>query len=405
MALLDRLVQRLGYTKSARTRAVAIPEFELRTGHDRPEDFEDYAVAYAQVVWVHACASIIASAVAGLPLTVRRNGRAQPDSTLQRLLDAPNRHTTGYDLWEQTVTSLELAGNAYWEIERDPTGRPIAIYSLRPDLVRIVPDVQEYVRGYLYEVNGQSVSLTPDEVIHFRYFNPLDEYYGLGPLAAARHGVIADSYAVAYNTNFFRNGARPHGVLETERSLSDDSLRRLRAQWEQAHRGSGRAHRIAILEEGLAYKPLSLTPQDMEFVAQRRISREEICAAFKVPPAVVGLFEYANYANAQQQERFFWGHTIVPKTRKLEHRIAVALRDQFRTVLGGPGWDVRFDLSGVTALQADRMQQARVSALLVGSGLQTINERRAADALPPVPWGDVWHRLGAARAANERTTA
>ncbi len=402
MALFDRLVQRLGYAKSARTRAVAIPEFELESGHDRPEDFEDYAVAYAQVVWVHACASLIASAVAGLPLRVQRDGRAEPASALERLLRAPNRHVTGYDLWEHTVTCLELAGNAYWEIERDAAGRPVAIYPLRPDFVRIVPDVRDYVRGYLYEVNGRSVALAPDDVIHFRYFNPLDEYYGLGPLAAARHGIIADSYAVAYNTSFFRNGARPQGILETERSLSDDTLRRLRAQWEEAHRGLGRAHRVAILEEGLTYRPLSLSPQDMEFFKQRRISREEICAAFKVPPAIVGLFEYANYANAQQQERFFWAHTILPKTRKLEQRLRVALDHQLRALVDGSGWRVQFDLSGVSALQADQWQQARVSSLVVSAGLQTINERRAAEGLPPVPWGDVWHPPTSVRPATER---
>lgn len=405
MARLDRFIKRLGYRKSARTRAVSLPEFEQDTGRDRPEDFEDYAVAYAQVVWVHACASIIATTVAGLPLRVRRNGRAEAAAPLQQLLDAPNRHTTGYDLWEHTVTCLELAGNAYWEIERDAAGRPVGIYPLRPDYVRIVPDVRQYVRGYLYEVNGRSAALAPEEVLHFRYFNPLDEYYGLGPLAAARHGIIADSYAVAYNTNFFRNGARPQGILETERSLSDDTLRRLRAQWEEAHRGMRRAHRVAVLEEGLTYKPLALSPQDMEFVQQRRMSREEICAAFKVPPAIVGLFEYANYANALQQERFFWSHTIVPKSRKLEHRLRVALAHQLRPLVDGAGWDVRFDLGGVAALQRDQMQQARVSALLVSSGLQTINERRAAEGLPPVPWGDEWHSPPPARPASERNSA
>lgn len=405
MAILDRVARRFGYTKSARTRAVAIPEFEQRGGRDRPEDFEDYAVAYAQVVWVHACASIIASTLAGLPLRVLRQGHEQPDAPLQGLLDCPNPHSTGYDLWEHTVTCLELVGNAYWELERDRGGRPVAIYPLRPDFVRIVPDVRDYIRGYLYEVNGRAVALAPDEVLHFRYFNPLDEYYGLGPLAAARHGIIADSYAVAYNTGFFRNGARPQGILETERSLSDDALRRLRAQWEEAHRGLGRAHRLAILEEGLIYKPLALSPQDMEFFKQRQMSREEICAAFKVPPAIVGLFEYANYANAKQQERFFWSHTLVPKTRKLERRLRVALANQVRPLMDGAGWDVRFDLSGVAALQADQVQQARVSATLVAAGLQTINERRAVENLPPVAWGDVWHPPRSVRPADERSHA
>jgi len=309
MKMIDRIAKVLGYEKARNVREIEIDDFEERLGKDRPENYEDYAIAYGQVVWVYACVSTIATAVAGTPLkTYRQTAKSVEeisDSRLARLLSDVNPHISSYDLWEATASFLELSGNCYWEIERDDAGMPTAIYPMRPDRVKVVPDKSDFVKGYIYEVNGRSVSLDADEVIHFKYFNPANEYYGLGPIAAIRNSIIVDQYSVAYNKAFFKNGAHPGGVLETESSLSDETFNRLRKQWEEGHKGTSRAHRIAVLEDGLKYKPIGLSPRDMEFLNQRKFCREEICAVFKVPPALVGIYEYANYANADQQNRSF----------------------------------------------------------------------------------------------------
>jgi len=396
MKLIDRLAKVLGYEKARHVREILVNEFEERLGKDRPENYEDYSIAYSQVVWVYACVSTIATAVAGTPLKIYRQTAESieevSDSLLARLLSDVNPHISSYDLWEATAAFLELSGNCYWEVERDDEGAAVAIYPMRPDRVKIVPDRENFVKGYIYEVNGRTVSLAADEVIHFKYFNPASEYYGLGPIAAIRNSIIVDQYSVAYNKAFFKSGAHPGGVLETDSSLSDEAFNRLRKQWEENHKGTTRAHRIAVLEEGLKYKPVSLSPRDMEFLKQRKMCREEICAVFKVPPALIGLYEYANYANAEHQNRAFWQKTIIPKLRKLEHKLSNSLLPMLlndRAEQDGRVF-VRFDTSAVDALKENEDIKSQVQERLARSGIMTINELRRLDNLPPVPWGDTW---------------
>jgi HK97 family phage portal protein len=391
MKLLDRLAKTFGYEKAHHVREILVDEFEERLGKDRPENYEDYAIAYGQVVWVYACVSTIATAVAGVPLRAYRmmanDIQEVSDSRLARLLSDVNPHMSAYDLWEATASFLELSGNCYWEIEKGEDGLPAAIYPMRPDRVKIVPDRRNFVMGYLYEVNGRSVSLDADEVVHFKYFNPSNEYYGLGPIAAIRNSIIVDQYSVAYNKAFFKNGAHPGGVLETGASLSDETFNRLRKQWEEGHKGSSHAHRVAILEEGLSYKPIGLSPRDMEFLNQRKFCREEICAVFKVPPALVGVYEYANYANAESQNKAFWQKTIIPKLNKLELKLNNSLLPMFRSE-AGERWFVKFDTAAVDALKENEDVKSQVQERLVRAGIMTINEVRRAENLPPVPWGD-----------------
>ena len=396
MKLIDKVAKMMGYEKALRVREILVNDFEERLGKDRPENYEDYAIAYSQVVWVHACVSTIAAAVAGAPLKVYRQTaesiEEDSDSLPSRLLFDVNPNISTFDLWEATASFLELSGNCYWEIEKDDDGTPAAIYPMRPDHVKEVPDKSTFVKGYIYEVNGRTVSLGADEVIHFKYFNPASEYYGLGPIAAIRNTIIADQYSVAYNKAFFKNGAHPGGVLETDSSLGDEAFNRLRKQWEDAHKGATRAHRIAVLEEGLKYKPISLSPRDMEFLKQRKLCREEICAVFKVPPALVGLYEYANYANAEQQNRSFWQKTIIPKLRKLEQKLNNSFLPMFEhsRPKGNGRLFARFDISTIDALKENEDVKSQVQERLARSGIMTVNEIRRLENMPPVPWGDTW---------------
>ncbi len=398
MKLIDRVAKAFGYEKARRVREILVNDFEERLGKDRPENYEDYAIAYSQVVWVYACVSTISTAIAGTPLKVyRRTANSVEeisDSRLARLLSDVNPHISAYDLWEATASYLELSGNCYWEIERDDGGEPTAIYPMRPDHVKVVPDRSEFVKGYIYEVNGRSVSLGADEVVHFKYFNPASEYYGLGPIAAIRNAIIVDQYSVAYNKSFFKTGAHPGGVLETESSLGEEAFGRLRKQWEEGHKGTSRSHRVAVLEEGLKYKPIGLSPRDMEFLKQRKFCREEICAVFKVPPALVGIFEYANYANAEHQNRAFWQKTIIPKLRKLEEKINTSLLPMLVGADSRPDsgarWFARFDVSAIDALKENEDIKSQVQERLVRAGIMTINEVRRLENMPPVAWGDNW---------------
>ncbi len=250
--------------------------------------------------------------------------------------------------------------------------------------MRIVPNKEDLVDGYLFSVGEKSVGYGRDEMIHVKYFNPLSEWWGMSPLAAVRQGLLADFYAVMYNQRFFKQGARPSGVLTTESELDDAGMRRLRAEFDQAYSGAERSHRVILLEKGLNWQSISLPQKDMEFIEQRRLSREEILAVFKVPPIEVGILEYANYANSETQDKIFWTKGVIPRLKKIEECVNTFLAPRF-----GGGIFGEFDLSDVEALRDNELEKSDIAGRLVGSGIWTANEaRKRLWNMSPVEWGD-----------------
>ncbi|MCD6352002.1 MAG: phage portal protein [Armatimonadetes bacterium] len=380
---LRKLLSFLRREKQApRTWSLLYMPAEEQAGVPAPALAQDAPRAYSQHGWVYACVRAIAQAASSVPLRVWRSNSAGerrpagPTHPLRRLLTRVNPRHTFPELMEATVVALELAGNAYWALERDSLGRVAEIWPMRPDRVKIVPG-RNLVEGYIYEANGRQVSFAPEEVLHFRYFSPADDFYGLSPLSAAADSVATDLYAVAYNQSFFRRGARPEGVITSQVQLSEEELKRLRAQFEEVHAGVDRAHRVLILGSDLQWQNLGVAPRDADFLQQRKLSREEICAVFGVPPAIVGIYQYANYANAQLQRKLFWADTIVPKLQRIAGVINERLVPQFAAVEDGvERLAVEFDLNAVPALQEDAREQADVAATLVREGILTADEAR-----------------------------
>ncbi len=375
---------------------------EEHFGAPQPDISTDAPRAYATHPWVYSCIRATAQAAASVPLTVTRRGDdgrlwpADPREPLVRLLQRVNPRQSLGDILEATVMALELTGNAYWAIERDARGVPAELWPMRPDRVKILPG-PHLVEGYVYEANGRRVAFKADEVIHFRYFSPADDFYGLSPMTAAADSIATDLFATSYNQGFFRRGARPEGIITSQVELAEDELKRLRAQFEELYSGVDNSHRVMILGADLDWKTLGVAPKDAEFLAQRRLSREEICAVFGVPPAVVGIYEYANYANAQLQRKLFWSETVLPKLR----RIGDAINEQLAAKMDAR-LDVDFDASAVPALQEDAREQAEVAGTLVQRGIMTVNEvRERMYSLPPVAWGDSWWASGALHRADD----
>ncbi len=344
----------------------------------RSRDYlEVYGNAEYSNVWVFACVKAIAQAVASVPMVFYRdtkNGRERlPDNhSLTELFWGVNPVMSRYDFWEATVIYLELTGNCFWALEKQNRERvPGEIWPLRPDRMRIVPDSASFVKGYIFSVGERSVGYNRDEVLHLKYFNPLNDWWGISPLSAARQGLLADYYAVMYNRKFFKQGATPSGVFVADGVIDESGFRRLQKELELAYSGVDRAHRPMLLESGLKWQSISLPQRDMEFIKQRKMSREEILSVFKVPPAEVGIFEYANYANAQMQDKIFWTKCIIPRLRKLEEHLNTFLVPRF-----GQNIFATFDLSKVEALQENEDLKSTIGQRLVNSGIWTVNETR-----------------------------
>ena len=352
--------------------------------------------AYQVSSWIYSCVYAIASSASGLPLRLWRakgHDRAEWEPVYNHpvldILAQPNEdaHPSDVDLLEALFSDLELAGEWFLYLNTDSNGRPVKVYQLRPDCMKVVAGKDRLIKGYVLQVAGETIAFNRDEIIHNRTYNPISPYRGQGALEAARLAVTVDVQSQLSNRTFFKHGAVLQGVLESDQALTKDVVEALKISWKKAHSGVSKAHRTAILEQGIKYKPIGISPKDMDFVQLRKMSREEIMSCFRVPPCMVGVFEYANYANSQEQKLSFWHETMIPKLRKAERALTRGLCGPF-----GDDLVLEFDLGGVHALIKNDLEMAEMDTKLVINGISTINERRRARHLgPDLPWGNEWH--------------
>jgi HK97 family phage portal protein len=361
-------------------------DWEEDHGHRGDVDAEKYAKSYSLAVWAFVCIRTIAETAASVPLRFyRESGGERKEITSGRLVDLfseVNPFMSYRDLIESTAAFLQIDGNAYWILEGGEN--PTEIFPVHPYRIKIVPDKKEFIGGYLYERNGRRIGFIPEDVIHFKNFHAEDDYYGLSPMKVARTTLTTDWFARRSNKELFKNTHRPGALLESDQEMDKKVIRRLKKDWDLAHKGVANWHRLVVLEGGLKYKDTILKPKDLEFLQLMNMNREEVCAIFRVPPAVVGIFRYANYANSREQMKVFWVNTILPLLRKCADK----LNERFIPFME-KGAFCEFDTSEIQELQADEKEVAETLGGLVDRGIFTINEvRHDYYNKPPVEWGN-----------------
>lgn len=351
--------------------------------------------------WAYVCIDAVAERVSTLPMKFYRGWEIPSEIFKHRFIDLlyrPNPFTNHIDFWYELIFYRLAAGNCYIRGDRwvggnaqgaaiPSRGGPTELYFLPPEKVKIVPDATNFVKQYDVIVNGKEVVIPAVEVIHIKKFNPLNVYYGLSPITVASKILGSDWYARDYNERFFKYDASTDNILTTENELSPEAIERLKTQWALKHSGVKDAHRMTILESGLKYQNLRKGPKDLDWANLIKLNREEILAIFKVPPAEVGIFEYANYANAQIQQKIFWERAILPALMQIE---AVFNEQVF------PSWSpsdeqfwMEFDVSEVEALQENKLEKAQIQQIQWQCNIKTINELRGEENLEPVENGDV----------------
>lgn len=341
--------------------------------------------------WVYDCVSKIAQEFAAVNLKLYKmdkDGKVEEVKTHAALdlLDRVNPFMTFYDLKELTSTNLDLTGNCYWWLLRNTQGQIIEIYPwLRPDRMTVIPDTNDFIKGYKYLVPGSSdhVMFDPSEIIHFKYINPLDPYTGYSPVSAGQLPIDTDKLAALYNRKFFKNSARPDGYLQFKDGIDEPVAKRILEKWNERH-GEGNEHRIGLLSKG-EYKQISVNQKDMDFAAQRAMSRDEILAKFKVPKSLLGITEDVNYATAEAARKMFLKQVIVPKVEKFVQYLNEFLLPQF-----ADGNSYFFDYSN--PVPEDQSMRIELYNAALGSGgsvpWMSINEVRALEGLAPVDGGD-----------------
>lgn len=368
------------------------PATVYENGIPTPEPFSDFLEAYGVHVWVYKCVSVIASNVAAVPILPYIKKKSDDSWMLNEkhdlfeLLENPNPYMSRYNLFEYLAAALKLDGNGYFFLEDFGTGEIKEIWPLLPDQVEAVASKEKMISHYVYRVGGNKVTLPYQNVIHFREMNPNSFIYGQGALKAARTTVATDIFAQVWNKSFFKNSARPDTVLETEQSLDEDVRTRIISSWKQMYQGSSKAHNPALLEGGLKVNKFSESAKDMDFINLRKDLRVEILASFGVPPSVVGLLEFANYSNMEQQNKMFWNQTLMPTIKNIEDTLTLRAR-QITFDLNSV---FQADLSRVEALKPDMKLAAETTTAFVNAGVP-INQVIDALDLPfeHVEGGDV----------------
>lgn len=283
-------------------------------------NYAKYLETYTEVSWVYTCTNRIAQDFAAAPIALfDKNDKVVHNHPALELLDKVNPFMTKYDLLEWTQASIELTGDAYWVFDDyDGRGVPKTIFPLISSLVKIVPSADKniFIEKYIYNVGGQNIVLNKNQVIHFKSFNPLSYFYGLATIAAARIGIDSLNASSKWNLKFFDNSARPDIVFTTPNALTVEQRNRMRVSWQQKYGGEDKSHGVAFLEKGTKAEMIGTSQKDMDFIQQKKMDREDICSTFGVPPALVGLFEYSNYANSEEQEKIYWRCTLIPKLKR-----------------------------------------------------------------------------------------
>jgi HK97 family phage portal protein len=222
-----------------------------------------------------------------------------------KLWQRPNPFHTGFMFREQGWQFMELVGEWYWILNRGPSGKgmPVEMWSVRPDRMTPVPDVNNFLAGWVYTgPNGEEVPLINEEVIQMRYPDPSDPYRGLSAVQALMADIDSAKYTAEWSRNFFLNSATPGGIVQFAKRLSDDEFNEFVARWRQQHQGVARGHRVGVLEQGAEWIPNTMTMNDMQFAELSRISRDKIREAYRIHQALLGNSDDVNRANAQTAE-------------------------------------------------------------------------------------------------------
>lgn len=360
-----------------------------------PQSYGNY---YATSVPAYRAVKLRADAVASAPLVIyqrQAEGKSVPVAEghpVQVLLDKVNPWWTASDIWKATETYLSLWGSAYWWLEKRG-GQTVAIWPLRPDKMRIVPGggsmPNEYIRGYLYQSN-KTVPLAVDEVVWFRYFNPMDEYAGLAPIAAGRLSLDMGHDALRFHRNAFRTGAALQNLLFTVQGpVTEEQVKDFYERLEKRQRDERDLPRPLLWDMSQGQKPehLGLSPAEIAVLQALNFTVEDAARIWGVPPPKLYSQQSSIYNNVRQADIEFYTDTISTEWAFLASEI-----NELLLPLIAPGEDlfVAFDTSKVLPLQEALAVQRTADMAEVAAGTMLINEFRAKYNREPVEWGDVW---------------
>lgn len=341
-----------------------------------------------QTTAVYACVRILAESIASLPLHVYRyagGGKVRDtEHNLFRLLhDAPNADMTSFSFRETLMTHLLLNGNAYAQIVWDGSGKVKALYPLQPGKITIErADNKELVYSYTAGDDSNpylpatTVKLQRREVLHIAGLG-FDGVQGYSPIAMARNAIGLTLACEEFGAAFFKNGARPSGILEHPGLIKNPE--KLRESWQAAYGGADNAGKVAILEEGMKYQQISIPPEDAQFLETRKFQIAEIARLFRVPPHLIGDLDRATFSNIENQSLEFVRYTLNPWVVRWEQALnkALLLNQEKKA-----GYFVRFNVDGL--MRGDYASRMQGYATARQNGWMSSNDIRELEDMNPI---------------------
>jgi HK97 family phage portal protein len=348
------------------------------------DDFVDNSMgAFGNNEVVYACIMEIASSLSEAPLQALDSERnpVKTHPTID-LLSRPNPFQSQFEFWEMTLLHMYLSGNAYWYKVRTGRGKIVELWALRPDRIRIVPDKDNLIKFYQYEIDGKMFPIDQNDILHHKFPNPHHDFMGMSPVRPALRRIATDNDLTDVTKNTLENGGMPSGILSTTDVMNEQLVRRMKAQWKQNYGGRNKGN-IAILEGQMDFKPISWNMNELAMPDISALDETRICMVFGVPPILIGAksgLDKATYANYKEARLSFWQETISSLQRRLISKLEI---DQ--DLNPGGTFHFRFDDSDVDALMDIRQQNFENAIAGLNSGLLTHDEARAEVGLEPAP--------------------
>lgn len=372
---------------SAKSSATAPLVSIHRTGQPvwSPRDYASFArEGYARNPVVYRAVRMIAEAAASVPLRLFEGDAEIAAHPLLSLLAQPNAAACGPDLLEDWYGYLLIAGNAYMEAV-NVGGAVRELHVLRPDRMKIIAGGDGWPEAYEYTVNGVSTRFrqSPEDglrpILHMALFNPSNDYYGMSPIEAAASAIDLHNAASGWNKALLDNAARPSGALvytSADGHLTEAQFARLKSELESNYQGAMNAGRPLLLEGGLDWKAMSLSPKDMDFIEAKHVAAREIALALGVPPMLLGIPGDNTYANYAEANRVFWRQTVLGIVNRTLKAFTMWLAPGF-----GERLELRPALDRIDALGAER---AALWDRVQRADFLTVDEKRVAVGLAPL---------------------
>lgn len=364
---------------------VGKPSWSLR-------EYEKFAdEAYIKNVIAHRAISMVAQAAASVPWALyKKNARHKVkihDHPLLKILERPNPFYAGAEFFENIYAYKLISGNAFIEAVGRDNSTPKELHILRPDRVRILPDSSGNVAGYVYKVKNLEKFYPLNKItgqariLHIKNFHPLDDFRGLSSVEAAAFSIDQHNQAAAWNKSLLENAARPSGALILKNdSISEDQYNRLKCQIDEAFVGAKAAGRPLLMEGGLEWKEMGLSPKDMDFIEAKNSAARDIALSFGVPPQLLGIPGDNTYSNMQEARLALWEETIIPLLDHLTDSLNHWLAPMF-----GAALELAYDVNDISGLSARR---EKIWARIENASFLSINEKRQMVGLSPIDGGE-----------------